>query len=135
MALRLTEECPEDIGFIESCLFTGAINLKDLERWAEHILKTESEFPDYIYSLASPHRDASFHDIIGFVPHAPDLSTQEMIALHAIGIIRGSDVKWPALRPVSRKAAFRELLQNSHIMEKYRNLFPFISINWSVIES
>ncbi|BFU60554.1 MULTISPECIES: hypothetical protein [Rodentibacter] len=126
---KLTRESSEDIGFVKSCLITGAINRIEFREWVSLVINDSSieELPLYIFDLID--FDGSFYDllkIIGFTPD-PILNDKEYNSIYGIAIKRfGSMFD----SPVSKKEALSALEKNPHILERFKKEFPFIKLDF-----
>ena len=49
--LALTRENSATIGFVVSCIFAGAIDKRELQAWADHVLVSADSYPLYIVDL------------------------------------------------------------------------------------
>lgn len=126
MHLRLTEEDPEDIGFVYSALLCGAIDQSELSMWAIRVIDQHVDCPLYLLDLVDPPLKKSFDEILGFVPHAPDLSMDEVTALHGISVERCKGLKWPILSPVAPDEALAALARHPDIKKRFNQMFPFL---------
>jgi len=129
--LLLDKENSGTIGFVVSCVFAGAIDKKELQAWADHVLVTTGSYPLYIVDLIT--FDAPLCDIfrvIGFVPHS-GLSDIEDDALVGIAYIRGREPFEP--KP-TRDEALAALAGHSHLLARFRATFPFISMPYEIRE-
>jgi len=51
--LFLDKENSATIGFVVSCAFAGAINTKEIQAWADHVLVTADSCPPYLVDLST----------------------------------------------------------------------------------
>ena len=125
--LGLTKENSTTIGFVVSCIFAGAIDKQELQQWADHVLVSTDSHPLYIVEL-STFDETLFHifRVIGFVPHC-DLTDPEKVALVGIAFVRGRE----QFEPVpSRDQAMAALGAQPHVLARFRDTFPFISVDY-----
>lgn len=124
----------QDLDFVLTCLFCGVINLRELNLWAEEVVRTTELdiIPEYVFDLV--YFDDSLlrlDDVIGFVP-CGDLSDKDINALYGIAFARGVDVYDS---PVTKKDALEALRKNPKILEKFKRFFPFVELPVISIES
>ena len=64
----LTREDSSLIGFVSCCYVRGVIDTEELNKWAEEIIASTSEYPTYIVDLLE-FKEARFHvyKVIGCV--------------------------------------------------------------------
>jgi hypothetical protein len=125
--LALTKENSATIGFVVSCIFAGAIDKRELQAWADHVLVSTDSYPPYIVDL-STFDEPLFHisRVVGFVPHS-NLSDSEKDALVGIAFVRGRE----QFEPVpSRDQALAALAAHPPVLARFRETFPFISVQY-----
>jgi hypothetical protein len=121
----LDKEQSGTIGFVVSCAFAGAIDKSELRAWADHVLVSADSYPLYIVELST--FDEPLCDIfrvICFVPHS-GLSDAEEDALVGIAYARGREQFEPT---PTREEALAALARHSHVLARFREIFPFISM-------
>lgn len=113
------------IAFVNACLFFQAIDKKEINDWATHIVATEKDYPMYIVDLMA-FNEAIFKvtNVIGFAPHWERTEDEEK-ALYGISYKRGINVYDSS---VSKQQALDKLDENPLIEKKFRKVFPFINI-------
>ncbi|MCB5200599.1 hypothetical protein LGQ03_15260 [Loktanella sp. TSTF-M6] len=127
MALRLTKDDGEDIGFVKSCFFMGIIDFNELQRWLHHVVETQDDLPDYIWSMLDMKDKFDFKPlkVLGFTPYW-DHSREEEQALAGIGYLRSSTFTSDL---ASKTDAIKLLDDNPHIHERFQHTFPFLTIH------
>ncbi|MET8774419.1 hypothetical protein ABZV58_05250 [Nocardia sp. NPDC004654] len=122
----LTEEDGQTIGFVVSCWYNDVIELAELRKWCEHVIITNEmqDIPHYMFDLVNVDSPGEILDIIGFLPG--EVSRQEDRALYGIAFGRGRDVFDP---PLSRTAAQRALQARPDVLQRFRDVFPFIELD------
>lgn len=120
-----TKDNSTRIGFAISCLFTSALDLKEMQQWILKLLQEpDSSPPTYLIDLLdfdSPL--AHIFKVIGFVPHWP-FSEEARLALYGIAFKRG---RQPYDCPLSREEAIQILAQFPEVESTFRAEFPFLS--------
>src|SRR5262245_53832206 len=121
--LELTKEASTTIGFVVSCLFSEAIDKKELQAWADHILASTDTCPPYVADFGNFDREiCHIFEVIGFVPHC-DLSDPERDALIGITFARGRTRFEPL---PTREQALAQLRSHPQVLALFRATFPFI---------
>jgi hypothetical protein len=121
----LTKENSATIGFVVSCIFTGAIDKQELRAWADHVLMTTETSPLYIVDLSTFDEPLThLFKIIGFVPHS-GLSDEEKVALAGIAFMRGHEQFEPL---PTREEALAALARYPQVLTRFRETFPFIAL-------
>ena len=123
--LFLDKENSATIGFVVSCAFAGAINTKEIQAWADHVLVTADSCPPYLVDLSTFDEPLShIYRVIGFVPHC-GLSDTERDALVGIAFVRGRE----QVEPIpTREQALAALAGHPHVLARFRDAFPFINV-------
>jgi hypothetical protein len=126
--LALDKKDSTTIGFVVACLFAEAIDRRELQAWADHILATADSCPPYVADLSTfdeplPH----IYQVIGFTPSAR-LSDSERVALVGIAFARGRDRFEP---DPSKEQALAALAAHSHLVARFRTTFPFIHFEYN----
>ena len=111
------------IGFVVAALISGAIDVPEVRRWAEHVLGEIDEYANWIDLIEFD--DATFHicQVIGFSPSA-SLSAGEDSALKGIELARGRTIDTTIC---SQYKAIDALHRNSDLLERFRGEFPFLA--------
>jgi hypothetical protein len=125
--LALTKDDSATIGFVVACLFAGAIDVRELRSWAEHVLTASDACPTYVIDL-STFDQPLFHiyRLIGFVPSSA-LTDSERVALVGIAAARGRD----PFEPVpTKEQALAALAAQRHLLTRFRATFPFIHFEY-----
>jgi len=123
--LALTKENSSTIGFVVSCIFAGAIDKRELQAWADHVLDSCDPYPLYIVDLSTFDEPLGhIFRVIGFVPHC-NLSDTEKDALVGIAFLRGRGQVEPA---PSRAQALAALSAHPTVLARFRETFPFITM-------
>jgi hypothetical protein len=124
-ALHLNRDDSATIGFVVACLFSDAISLDELRAWADHVLISVPEYPDYLIELGGFRGyPKDIYRFIGFVPSS-GLSTSQKDALVGIAFARGRD---PFDPPVSRSKARAALERHPDMLAEFRETFPFLTL-------
>jgi len=119
-----TREDSGEIGFVTSCLFTDAVDTKEMQQWILKVLeKSESSYPTYLIDLLDLNVPLHIFKVIGFVPHWP-FSEDARLALWGIAFKRGRQTYDC---PVSREEAIRTIAEYPEVESKFRAEFPFLS--------
>lgn len=125
---KLTKEKSDDIGFVKSCFIIGAINRDEFNEWIMFVINSSdvNELPVYIYDLIDFNGD--FFDLINTIGFTPDpvLTEEEDDAIYGIAIKRfgGEDSS------LLKNKWLNSLNKNMHILDRFRKVFPFISLNF-----
>ena len=125
--LALTKDDPTTIGFVVSCIFACAIDTRELQAWADHVLMTVDTYPSYIVDL-STFDEPLFHiyRIIGFTPHS-HLTKTEQMALVGIAFLRGRQQFEPE---PNRAQALAALAAHPLVVADFRETFPFLNFEY-----
>ena len=125
--LRIYKENNEDLGFVIGCLYSQAINLSEFRCWLEYVIEISDieNIPQYIFDLVD------FNDYlfqiskkIGFIASS-GLSEEQKKALEGIAYLRKREILDPEL---DKTQALELLDKHPLIMERFKELFPFIEI-------
>ncbi len=125
--LALNREDSTTIGFVLSCIFDSAIDARELQAWADHVLTTVDASPSYILDL-STFDEPLFHlyQVIGFTPSSP-LTEAEEVALVGIAFLRGREQFEPE---PSRARALAALAAHPRVAADFRETFPFLNFEY-----
>lgn len=123
----LTKEDSTTIGFVVSSIFAGAIDTRELQAWADHVLATSESYPPYIVDL-STFDEALCHifRVIGFTPHSPLTETEE-VALVGIAFLRGRDQFEPE---PTREHALAAIATHPRVIADFCQTFPFLKFEY-----
>lgn len=112
------------IGFVVAALMSGAIDVPETRRWAEHVLGEIDEYPNWLIDLIEFDK-SPFHicQVIGFSPSA-SLSADEDSALKGIALARGRAIDSTIC---SQNKAIDALRRNSDLLDRFRREFPFLA--------
>jgi len=126
MDLRITKEDSEALGFVVACASAQALGVEEINHWAEAVLMSTDEYPDYMLEICVFNGFLKdIYGIIGFTPVCT-LSEREMTALHGIADKRGVSRFEPS---PSKKQAQRALESNPHILQRYQEQFRFVQFS------
>jgi hypothetical protein len=123
MSTGLEKNNSNRIGFVSACLFHQALELSELNKWAE--VSYENDLPSYMLNLME--FDAPlFHlsKVIGFVP-VWNRTSEEENALYGIAYSRREKL---FDCPISKAEALKILGRNSHILDRFKQEFPFLEL-------
>lgn len=121
--MDLTKEKSRTIGFVVSCLFHEAIDLRELNRWADHVISTEEDYPPYITELSLfDLYPVDIYKVIGFTPDLA-LTRYQKKALTGIAHRRGMASPYAQF---GRDAALAALETHPEILNEFKRTFPFI---------
>jgi hypothetical protein len=121
--LQLTRDASATMGFVVACLFSEAIDKRELQAWADHVIGSTDSYPLYILDLSTFDRElCHLYEVIGFVPHC-DLSDSEDAALVGIAYARG---RTPFEPQPTREQALATLGRHTQVLERFRATFPFL---------
>lgn len=124
--LRITKENPEAIAFVFACCYSESLTMEEVNKWADFVLLNTDDYPEYILELCVYKGFLKdFYKIMGFSPSS-DLSENENMALHAIADSRGVNRYEPE---PTREAAKIALENNSQILIRFKEQFPFVQLN------
>lgn len=113
------------IGFVFSCLYSGAITDDDLKKWSENVIRDNdvSETPDYIFKLVDFDGDRlNILNLIGF-PFEWKASKSQRNTLYGIALKRGEDLG----DDCSQSVAMKSLEKHPEVELRFRETFPFIN--------
>ncbi len=122
---RLDRDDSATIAFVIACLFRQAVDLEELRAWADYVLASAPEYPNYVTELSL--FDGYIKDIfgvIGFVPSRGLTESQEN-AILGIAFARGRE---PFDPPVSRSGALEALERHPEVLAEFRATFPFLRV-------
>ena len=122
--MDLTKEKSRTIGFVVTCLFHEAIDLHELNRWADHVISTEEDYPPYIIELSQfDLYPVDIYKVIGFTPDVT-LTRDQKKALTGIAHKRGMASPYAQF---GRDAALGALDTHQEILNEFKRTFPFIA--------
>ena len=122
-AFHLIKSNSATIGFVIACLFERAISVDELRDWADFVLTSETDYPDYILDLSSFTGYAKdIYAVLGFVPDR-EFTDDQRLALLGHAYMRGRD---PADPGTSRAEALAALNENPEIHAEFKKTFPFL---------
>ncbi|MFU2090578.1 hypothetical protein ACU6T4_11620 [Avibacterium paragallinarum] len=127
--LKLTKNESSDIGFAKSSLISEAITLDEFNEWVIFIIDNYpvDELPIYLFDLVDFQGYlCDLIGIIGFTPNS-ELNESENNALYGIAIKRFGNI---IDCPISYDCALNALNNNPHVLTKFREIFPFIDLNF-----
>jgi hypothetical protein len=124
--MDLTKQQSHTIGFVISCLFHEAIDVGELNRWADHVIVTEVDYPGYIVDLTTFNSySKDVFRVIGFTPDLT-LTHDQKKALTGIAYCRGMASPYAQF---SRDTALKAIITHPELMDEFKKTFPFISID------
>jgi hypothetical protein len=121
----LTQEDSSLIGFVVTCVFCDAIDIKELRVWAEHMVRQYEvgDLPDYIFDLCDFNGELKdLSKTIGFVSDW-ECPKKDRHALLGIAERRGVE---PFDWPISAVTARNALNLNPKLLHRFQQVFPFI---------
>ncbi|ELR63080.1 hypothetical protein C942_04729 [Photobacterium marinum] len=125
MDLRIYQDDSEAIGFVIAALFSQAINLAEMQKWAESVIMDCDDYPDYIIDLIGYSGFLKdIYTVIGFYP-ASSLSDRQYLALVGIADIRGIDRFDTTPSKVDALAALK---REPEILKRFIAEFPFTEL-------
>ncbi|OOF53212.1 hypothetical protein BKK56_11680 [Rodentibacter genomosp. 2] len=117
------------LGFVVLCNSMKAINFEEFKEFLYLLIKnTVEELPAFIWDLIDlEERNLSdIYQVIGFVPSS-NLNDSERSAIYGITIKRfGSFFDMP----ISKNKALKALNENIQVLERFKNTFPFIKLDF-----
>jgi hypothetical protein len=120
----LTKDDHETIGFVIACLAHSAIDIQDLQSWADHVLTSAESYPLYIVDLSTYEGHwTEIYEVIGFTPSAR-LTRSEEDALTGISLVRGHE----QFEPVDHHRVLTALRTQPQLIARFRDTFPFIEL-------
>ena len=126
--LRL-EKKSEAIGinFVYYCLLSGAINMDEVNRWAEKVIGENevSDLPDYIFDLIDFKGEVTeLRRLIGLFPSWECTKAQDR-AIYGIRVRRGRKLRKDDVS-FNEEQALEALKKHPEIEKLFRETFPFI---------
>ncbi len=125
----------KDFDFAMSAKYSGAITFEDLKEWIYFKLESEEhELPTFIFEILEAR---NFYDIpldvtrLILNQRAEELSQAEHRALYGIAYKRGFYSKDNPCELCTEKTALKNLENNPHILERFKQTFPFIKLEWA----
>lgn len=118
----LTRDDSSVIGFVAASFFENAIDTAELRQWAEHVVASYSDYPDYIIDFLE-FDEPRFHlyRVVGFTSDR-ELSETESLALSGIAYARGREV----YDGPQRQEALDALRACRHVQAEFESTFPFL---------
>jgi hypothetical protein len=122
--MYLTKEQSHTIGFVVTCLFHEAIDVNELNRWADHVITSEEDYPLYIVDLSVFNTyPKDIFKVIGFTPDLT-LTRDQKKAMTGIAHLRGMASPYAQF---SRDTALKALETHPEILDEFKRTFPFIA--------
>ncbi len=123
---RLTKQDSDDIGFVYSCLVSGAISFEEFKSWLYLVIEQEDEVPSYVWDAIDLNQKFDFVPlkVMGFTP-GWKRSDDENDAINGISYRRRKDYTSDA---VASDDALKKLRENPHIEDRFKKTFPFIDL-------
>lgn len=125
--LGLIKENSDTLGFVFDCLFSGVINKKEVNLWAEKVIGENEvkDLPDYIFDLIDYNGTAIYlSKLVGFDPIWKHTKSQDM-ALYGIRLKRGKSLRKDDVS-FNAEQALKALEKHPEIEKLFRETFPFI---------
>lgn len=126
MALRLTKEDSDDLGFATECVTADALTFDEFKTWIYGIIEKSDNYPAFLLDIAAIDEKFDFTlntmRVVGFEPHWRH-SDAEYLAIDGIAYRRFPDHESDA---APRSKAIAALEQNPQIEKRFREMFPFI---------
>jgi hypothetical protein len=128
--LRL-EKNSEAIGinFVYNCLLSGAINMDEVNRWAEKVIGENevSDLPDYIFDLIDFKGEVTdLRRLIGLFPSWKHTKEQDR-AVYGIRVKRGRSLRRDDVS-FNEEQALEALKKHPEVEKLFRETFPFIDL-------
>ncbi|MBX3487559.1 MAG: hypothetical protein KF798_06630 [Candidatus Paracaedibacteraceae bacterium] len=124
----------DNLDFVISCKYSGAISHEELETWCYRCIKIQENIPILVFDLLDVGIDA-FRELKNEVflrDHGGKRLTKgEDNAVLAIGYLRGinTEEELKDLR-TSSQTVLKALEKNPHILERFKEVFPFIELDF-----
>ncbi|AIK95502.1 hypothetical protein [Candidatus Odyssella acanthamoebae] len=122
----------KEFDFVMSAKYAGAITFEDLKEWIYFKLKiNDYELPTFMFEILEAEK---FYDIPTeltrlILNHCQGEFTQtEHRALYGIAYKRGFYSKENPCELCTEKTALKNLEKNPHILERFKQTFPFIKL-------
>ncbi|WP_010299839.1 hypothetical protein [Candidatus Odyssella thessalonicensis] len=123
----------ENLSFIMDAKYSGTIHFPELIEWLYRQIKIYSDLPTFMYDLIDSHEEGDIFRRIP-LPHSKyiytNLSNSEHRALIGIAYKRGLYTKEDPCDVCTEKTALKNLEKNPHILERFKQTFPFIKLEW-----
>jgi len=116
----------DDLGFTTTSLIGNVISFEEFKEWIYFVIEQSNDVPDYIFDILDAKEKFDYtlrvSQIIGYNPYW-ECSKQERYALYGIAYKRNAKHESDA---VLREEALKALEKNPHILQRFRETFPFI---------
>jgi hypothetical protein len=115
------------IEFALVAIYTYAINYSEFKEWIAYLINTQDELPPFFYSLYECSTTSEIHKILRDslkITAGSGLSKEEREVLYGLALKRGMFHKEYA--SITPKTALKRLEQYPHVVERFRQEFPFI---------
>lgn len=118
------------IAFALASVGSGALTFEEFHQWIESIISCEENLPTYVFDLYDTKTlsEAEYSFGTGTLYNLSaylNLQSKESEALWGIAALRGGDLKdWEV--PITEKTALKRMEQYPHVVERFRQLFPFV---------
>ncbi|HBN22459.1 MAG TPA: hypothetical protein DD412_04405 [Holosporales bacterium] len=116
---------PFQLGFVVICI-GSIITIEEAHEWVYYMIKKHDDLPPYFYYLMEASDVRRFREAIGFRPYY-ELKDDEHNALLGLSYIRGIS-KEDGEFNISKKAALNALKRNPQVIERFKEVFPFIDL-------
>jgi len=123
-----------DLSFARSCKYSSAITNLELQNWIYYLIETYDNLPTFIFDLIEVNLNENIFLKIPLL-HAKfiidSLNNSEHRALYGIAYKRGFYSKDNPCELCTEKTALKNLENNPHILERFKQTFPFIKLEWA----
>ncbi len=122
----------EDLAFVRVARYSGAVLYHEVIEWGYAQIKKYDNLPTFIFELVECDENQDMFSQIS-VFHSKhlraNLTNREHRALYGIAYKRGFYSKENPCELCTEKTALKNLENNPHILERFKEIFPFIKLD------
>lgn len=124
----------DEFGFVHVCKCLGVIDFKEIIEWMYYKIKINDNLPTFFYEGVTASTLNELFKIIGkeyYLKFHSGLNSSEQRGTCGIGYKRGFYSKENPCELCTEKTALKNLEKNPHILERFKETFPFIKLDWA----
>lgn len=128
--MTISTEFSQIFSFVLMSKLSGAISFEELKEWGVSIISRDETLPIFIYELPYLKEFSEFSQIFSHFRDYYNFNKSEKNAFFGIAYKRGHFTTASPSEVCSEKTALANLEKNPHILEKFRETFPFIKLDF-----
>lgn len=124
----------ENLDFTLRSMHSNCVSFNEFKEWIYLMIENYENLPTYFFDFLDADNLNEIYRLINSDRHASNahinLTSGERRALYGIAYKRGRFTKENPSEICTEKTALKNLEQNSHILQRFRETFPFIKLDW-----